>query len=169
MTVRGHAWVTEAVDTSAHDRRAEDFDAFVAANEASLRRALTAEFGPEDGRDAAAAAFAYAWEHFERVRTMDRPVGYLYRVGQSSRRRRREPPVFPEPPSELPLGEPTLVPALRRLSDRQRVCVVLVHAYSWTHEEVAALLGIGVSSVRNHLARGLEHLRTDIGEVQADA
>jgi DNA-directed RNA polymerase specialized sigma24 family protein len=147
----------------------DDFGAFVGRCEPSLRRALTATYGPEDGRDATAAALAYAWEHFERVRAMERPIGYLYRVGQSSRRQRREPVVFPAPPDELPLGEPALVPALGRLSERQRVCVVLVHGYSWTHEEVAELLGIGVSSVRNHLARGLEHLRADLGEVRADA
>jgi DNA-directed RNA polymerase specialized sigma24 family protein len=147
----------------------DEFDAFVAEAEPSLRRALTAAYGPEDGRDATAAALAYAWEHFDRVRAMERPIGYLFRVAQSSRRTRREPVVFPAPPAELPLGEPGLVPALGRLSERQRVCVVLVHGYAWTHEEVGDLLGIGVSSVRNHLARGLQHLRADLGEVRADA
>jgi DNA-directed RNA polymerase specialized sigma24 family protein len=158
-------------DTPAGPVRADEaaFDAFVASCEPSLRRALTAAYGPEEGRDATAAALAYAWEHFERVRSMERPIGYLYRVGQSSRRTRREPVVFPDPPEELPIGEPGLVPALGRLSERQRVCVVLVHGYAWTHEEVADVLGIGVSSVRNHLARGLERLRAELGEVRADA
>jgi DNA-directed RNA polymerase specialized sigma24 family protein len=146
--------------------RAARFERFVGHHEPSLRRALTAGYGPDTGREATAAALAYAWEHFERVEAMDRPAGYLFRVGQSSLRSRREPVVFPAPPEDLPLSEPALVPALGRLSERQRVCVVLVHGYGWSHQEVADLLGVGVSSVRNHLARGLDHLRTDLGEVR---
>jgi RNA polymerase sigma factor (sigma-70 family) len=54
---------------------------------------------------------------------------------------------------------------LQRLSERQRVCVVLVHGYGWTHQEVADLLGISPSSVQNHAQRGLARLRDAIGMV----
>jgi len=37
--------------------------------------------------------------------------------------------------------------ALRKLSQRQRVAVVLVHGYSWTLAEVAELLGLKVTTV----------------------
>jgi RNA polymerase sigma factor (sigma-70 family) len=61
--------------------------------------------------------------------------------------------------------EPALPQALQRLSERQRVCVVLVHGYGWTHQEVADLLGISPSSVQNHAQRGLARLRDAIGMV----
>ncbi len=60
-----------------------EFDAFVADVEARLRIALTALLGPEDGRDAAAAALAYAWEEWDRVSQMANPAGYLYEASIS--------------------------------------------------------------------------------------
>jgi DNA-directed RNA polymerase specialized sigma24 family protein len=38
--------------------------------------------------------------------------------------------------------------------------VVLVHGYSYTHAEVADLLGLSRSSIQNHVERGLAKLRT---------
>ena len=57
------------------------FSTFVVEVEPRLRRALTATFGPEVGREAAAEALAYGWTHWERVGAMDNAAGYLYRVG----------------------------------------------------------------------------------------
>ncbi len=65
------------------------FEAFVRDVEPRLRRALVAAYGFEDGRDAAAEALGYAWEHWERLHDMANLPGYLYRVGQSRRRRFR--------------------------------------------------------------------------------
>ena len=59
--------------------------------------------------------------------------------------------------------EPGLMPALRRLSRRQRQAVVLVHGYSFTQQEVAELLGITRSSVQRHLDRGLDRLKSALG------
>lgn len=93
-------------------------------------------------------------------------MGYLFRVGQSRTRPRKRPVLLPPPGAlGLPEIEPRLVPAVAGLSERQRVCVVLVHAYDWTQPEVADLLGISTSSVQNHLERGLAHLRKAIGAV----
>ncbi len=44
---------------------ADTFEAFVRDAEPRLRRALVAAYGPEQGRDAAAEALAYAWEHWD--------------------------------------------------------------------------------------------------------
>jgi len=63
-----------------------EFEAFVDRVETGLRVALTAVFGPKDGRHAAATALAFAWEQWDRVSQMDNPGGYLYRVGRSSLR-----------------------------------------------------------------------------------
>jgi RNA polymerase sigma-70 factor (ECF subfamily) len=152
-----------------------DFEVFYDEAEPRLRRALVAAYGPDEGRDACAAALAYAWEHWDEVSTMQNPAGYLYRVGQSSRRPRKAPPSWLAGVSVAATGgdgpdvEPALLPALQALTEHQRVSVLLVHGYGWTHEEVGSVLDIGVSSVRNHLRRALDHLRAAIGEVATDA
>jgi hypothetical protein len=42
----------------------DEFEAFVERVEARLRIALVAVFGQDGGRDAAAEALAYGWEHW---------------------------------------------------------------------------------------------------------
>ena len=138
----------------------EGFEAFYRDAEPKLRRALVAALGPEPGREAAAEALAYACEHWERVRGIDKPVGYLYRVGQSRSRSRREPVVFPVPAEVgMPWVEPGLAGALAALSEHQRVAVVLAHGFGWTHSEVGDVLGVAASTVQNHVERGLANLR----------
>lgn len=43
------------------------------------------------------------------------------------------------------------------------MCVVLVHGFQWTHQEVADLLDLSRSSVQNHVERGIESLRRAMG------
>jgi DNA-directed RNA polymerase specialized sigma24 family protein len=143
--------------------RAEEFTAFVRAAEPKLRQALVAMRGVEDARDAVAEGLAYAWQHWDRVRVMANPVGYVYRVARSRARRRLRRPLFPGAGGALPEVEPGLPAALARLPERQRVAVVLVHGWDWTQDEVASLMGVSVSTVRNHLRRGLERLRDALG------
>lgn len=142
----------------------ETFTAFVRETEPRLRAALVAHFGPDRGREATAEALAYGWEHWDRVRSMSNPAGYLYRVGQHTGFRRPRRPVFPVIPQHTePAVEPALPRALAELSRRQRTAVVLVHCYGWTPTEVAEFLDISVSTVRNHLERGMSRLRKAIG------
>lgn len=125
-----------------------------------LSRALLAAYGVERGTEAFAEAMAWAWEHRDQVRTMENAAGYLYRVGQSKSRPRQAPPVFPEPDTiGVPWIEPALPSALRELTENQRVCVVMVHGYGWTHREVAELISVATSTVQNHVERGLDNLR----------
>jgi DNA-directed RNA polymerase specialized sigma24 family protein len=139
----------------------ESFDRFVRVHEPRLRRALVAAYGPERGVEAVAEALAYAWERWDRVRTMDNPAGYLYRVGQSRTRRfARRPVRFPAGETVgVPWIEPGLPGALEDLTDAQRVAVVLVHGYGWQLREVAQLTGVAVTTVQNHVERGLAKLR----------
>lgn len=60
-----------------------DFERFLATAEPRLRTALTAAYGPVNGRAAAVDALSWAWEHWSRLRDMANPVGYLFRVGQT--------------------------------------------------------------------------------------
>lgn len=144
----------------------EDFSVFVRDHEARLRNALTARFGIEFGREAAAEALAYGWEHWDRVGVMDNPIGYLFVVGRdrgrtmAGRRRVLFPDVSQERASWV---EPGLSAAVSALSDRQRTAVLLVHGYDWTQAEVAEVLGISKSSVQRHVERAMARLRRKLG------
>ncbi len=148
------------------DTRTGSFTEFVQAAEPKLRHALISAYGRQEGWEAVAEALAYAWEHWDRIQTMENPVGYLYRVGRSRGRWgfrrprlvREMNPVTAEPP----WVEPALPAALRRLSQRQRTAVMLIKGYGWTYQEVADLTGISVTSVQNHVERALAKLRTDL-------
>jgi DNA-directed RNA polymerase specialized sigma24 family protein len=145
-----------------------DFEEFVRVVEPRLRRALVGCRGVDLAQEAVAEALAYAWEHWSDVQQLDNPAGYLYRVGQSRTRRRREPRL-PSPESlRIPDIEPALIPALLALPERQRGAVWLVHACGWTYAEAAEALGISASAVGTHVGRGLERLRRNL-EVETRA
>ena len=140
-----------------------DFEAFVKAAEPRLSRALAAAYGFEDGQDATAEALAYAFEHWNRLQHIANLPGYLFRVGQTRGRRRRQPVLFAVPDTDDHSFEPGLPAALAGLTQRQRVAVVLVHGYGYTLREVAELTGIRQTTVQNHLNRGLARLRSTLG------
>jgi DNA-directed RNA polymerase specialized sigma24 family protein len=144
-----------------------EFRAFFSVAEPRLRRALVAAYGPERGREAAAEGLAFAWEHWSELRTMNNPIGYLYRVGQSRTRPRKTRAVFGRPDAREPWVEPGLAAALARLSERQRVAVVLVHGFGWSLREVADLTGIAPTTIQNHVERGLARLRAALEALDA--
>jgi len=92
---------------------------------------------------------------------MEHPVAYLYRVGRSAAKKYRRAPAATEPPDEssLPWVEPELEPALRRLSDRQRLAVVLRHSFGYRYDEIAQVMGVSISTVQKHVERALVKLR----------
>ena len=150
------------------DDRQRSFETFVRTDGERLRRVLASQYGVEVGVDAADAALAWAWEHWDRVEAMDNPAGYLYRVartraGRAVERGRRvtlpsEPrSVTDEHSAQVAID---LADALRDLTERQRVAVLMVHAYGWTPTELADLMGLPAVTIRSHLRRGLRRLRT---------
>lgn len=144
----------------------EDFAATVGLH---LRVALVAAYGPEFGRDAAAEAIAYGWQNWERVGAMSNPAGYLYRVGQSAARRefkRRDAFMPGEPDPVLPDFDPGLIPALRSLTEHQRVALVMVHGFGWSQAEVAEVLSVSPSTVRTHIARAIAHMKEALEVVE---
>ncbi len=150
--------------------RVDSFTEFVREVEIRLQTALIARYGPDLGRESAAEALAYGWEHWDRVSEMDNPAGYLYRVATSRvRRLRRRPPRLPEVEQQhWPWVEPGLPAALAGLSDNQRTVVLMVHSFEYTHAETAAALGVSTGTVRKHLERGMAKLRAAL-EVSGDA
>lgn len=144
----------------------DTFSSFVVKHEARLRHALTARFGSEVGKEAAADALAYGWEHWKRVHSMENPVGYLYTVGRDRGRRmsQRHRVLFPTVPVErVPWIEPGLSKAVADLPDRQRTVVLLLHGYGWTQSEVADVLDISKATVQRHGERALVRLRRKLG------
>jgi DNA-directed RNA polymerase specialized sigma24 family protein len=77
----------ETKDLSRSEQDAISFDAFVVEVEPALRRALVASFGAQRGQDALGEALAWAWEHRGSLAELRQPVGFLYRVEQTDRRR----------------------------------------------------------------------------------
>ena len=144
--------------------RVESFTEFARRAEPRLRHALVAAFGPDLGREATAEAIAYGWENWDRLRSMENPIGYLYRVGRTTGTRwLRRPTRLPEPPrSDPPWVEPALPAALNRLSRNQRTAVLLIKGYGLGYREAAELLGMGISTVQKHVDRALRKLRTEL-------
>ncbi|MGI9648482.1 MAG: RNA polymerase sigma factor [Acidimicrobiia bacterium] len=141
------------------------FEAFVRETGPRLRLALISAYGPEVGSEATAEALAYGWEHWGRLRVMENPAGYLYRVGQSrSRRFLRRPVKLPTPRAQsVPVVEPALPKAIAALSRAQRTCVLLVHGYGWSTRETAQVLGLAPSTVQRNSERALRSLRDELG------
>ncbi len=145
------------------------FESFFADTEPKLRRALCATYGPSTGRAATVDALSWAWEHWPRVRDMQNPSGYLYRVGQSATRRYAvvQLPLDRSESAASPAAnfEPRLSAAIDGLSEQQRAVVLLVHGFEWRKSEVARHLDISESTVSEHLRRAIANIR-DFLEVQ---
>jgi DNA-directed RNA polymerase specialized sigma24 family protein len=153
--------------SAASDRR---FAQLIEPAAVTLRRALVARNGVEDGCDAAAEAIAWAWEHRADVEAMDNPLGYLFRVGHSSLRRERRirarrgqwrVEAYVEPSVSF---DSDLFAALRRLTPDQRTAVVLVHMYGFSYTDASDVLDVSEAAVTNHVHRGLRRLRQLLGE-----
>jgi len=140
---------------------------FVLEVEPQLRKALAGHLPEGTVSDAVAEALGYAWEHRERVLTMDRPAGYLYRVAQSRTRRRKQGWMSWDGEDSLPDVEPGLPAALAGLPEGQARAVWLVAACGWRHVEAAEALGVSPSTIATQVQRGLLRLRTSLG-VKAD-
>lgn len=138
---------------------------FLDSTRPRLERALVARYGVDDGVEAADETVAYAVEHWPRISSMANPAGYLFRVGQSygsrlhSRWRRSDLLVDQSATMDGDV-DPDLQMALMKLKPDERVAVVLVHSHGHSYAEVAEVLGVPVTTVANHLNRGLARLRT---------
>lgn len=149
----------------------DEFVGFFERAEPRLHRALVAAYGPVLGREATVDALEWAWRHQERVAEMENPLGYLFRVGQTTARRHfrrgvREEPravsdsVGPIVEHDDEVVDVDLERALADLSTQQRTAVVLAHGHGLPLREVAEIMAISVATVRQHLSRGLGRLRS---------
>lgn len=142
-----------------------DFEDFARLAEPRLRRAFLGAVGIDRMPDAIAEALGYGWEHWEEVREMENPLGYLFRVGQSRTRPRKRPRLPLKASSRIPEFEPQLPGALMALPETQRTSVWLAHGCRWTHAEIAEVLDVSTSTVSTHVNRALARLRSELGVV----
>lgn len=144
-----------------------ELDLFLATTRPALERALTARWGLPAGADAAADALEYAVRNWQRMSAMQNPAGYLFRVGCSRARRdhaRRKRELVAQPAmADAPL-DIDLQRALMKLKWEQRVAIILVHGHGHTYASAAELLDVPVTTITNHINRGLARLRTLLEE-----
>lgn len=138
----------------------------------ALARRLLSD--PADAEDVVMDAFVGLYRRWDVVRQADNPYGYLRAsvVNGSINRRRSlrlaaarlltqiEPAqVSTEQAALADLARDELIPALRKLPDRQRQVLVLRYYEGLSEAEIAATLGCGAGSVKTHASRGLRALQ----------
>lgn len=122
--------------------------------------------------DVAAEAFARAYAHWSRVARLDYREAWVIRVAANlaidlARKGRRR--LAPEPGRHAsdPSGDValrvTVVDALRALPRTQRQALVLRYLADLPEQDVAAALGVRPGTVKSHLNRGREAMRSRLG------
>jgi RNA polymerase sigma-70 factor (ECF subfamily) len=145
-----------------------DFAAWYQAESGRVRTVLAGVCGDAAlAEEATAEAFAKAFARWSKVRALDSPAAWVYRVALNEvrsriRRRRherrylaRQAPATVPPPRE-PATE--LWAALRELSPKARTAVVLRYVADLTEPEVAAAMGVSTGTVGSILSRSRRRL-----------
>ena len=78
--------VFRSVGRGGRDEVAVDGNPVTALEVRRLRQALIARYGVELGSEASSSAVTWAYEHRDRLATIENRVGYLFRVGMSATR-----------------------------------------------------------------------------------
>jgi len=154
---------------------AEPFEAFYRANSDRVYRALALTLGDDDlAREAADEAMLRAYVRWDRVRGLDNPAGWTYRVGLNWatswwRRLRRERPPASDDQHPTATGGPDPAAlaartALDQLPLAQRTVVVCRVLLDLSTAETASALDIAEGTVKSRLARALTALRGTLTE-----
>jgi RNA polymerase sigma-70 factor (ECF subfamily) len=161
------------------EERAEAFEDFFHAHHEPLLRAMYLATGDgHEAEDLAQEAFVRLLERWERVRGLEDPVGYLYRIALNLRRSRlrrlavaARKAVRPGPPpdeQEAIEDRSAVHRALAALPDGQREAVVLVEWLGMSDQRAGGVLGVSPGAVRTRLHRARSALRELLrGEIDA--
>ena len=152
-----------------------DFEQFFQAEYRGLVRAfyvLTAD--QAEAEELTQEAMARAYERWDRVRTMDSPTAYVYRVGVNLNRQRlrhlavrarRLFTITGHPDSQQPLGvRGEIAEAIASLSKGQREAFLLVEWLGISAEEAGRILRIEPGSVRSRVHRARTALRDRLSD-----
>lgn len=144
------------------------FDAFYADHRDEIGRMLALALGDDVlGFEAADEAMARAVRDWATVSGLDRPAGWVYRVGlnwgrsrlrrRSTRRRKAHLVAVDDRHGDRP-RDPELARALADLDAERRAIVVLRFYADWSVAEIAASLELPEGTVKSRLHRTLDHL-----------
>jgi RNA polymerase sigma-70 factor (ECF subfamily) len=166
----------EVVETTAGAVVAVSFDEFFAEHHDRLYRALFFITGnSHDADELCQDAFLKLWERWDRIGTIDDPVGYLFRVALNGFRMRlrraktaaRRALFSHDLPrdafDEIEVRE-DVHSMLRSLPARQRAAVVLTEIYGYGSEEAGRIMHIAPSTVRVLASQGRGALRGARGD-----
>ena len=150
----------------------QDFDSYVAARSAALRRLavlLTGDDGHAD--DAVQSALLSAWRRWDRISRLDNVDAYvrtvLVNAVRTARRGKLREVVGAAPDAATHERADAIVDrdpmwrALRRLPPKQRAVVVLRFYEDLTEAQTADALGCHIGTVKKYTARALDTLRAD--------
>ena len=151
------------------------FERFFGAEYRRLCEALLLLAGnPLEAEDVAQEAMTRVLERWDRVASMESPVGYLYRTAMNVHRNRlrslaaRTRRSFLETPGPDPgatVGEQQDVRrALANLSAKERQALILTDWLELDAAEVGEVLGIKPNAVRVRLHRARTNLRRHLGD-----
>jgi RNA polymerase sigma-70 factor (ECF subfamily) len=145
------------------------FDALVRVHQSRLRgflrRVARGDVALAD--DLAQETFLEAWRKIAQFRGAGSFAGWLSRIGWSRflmEARKRKPELLEDIPERSVETSPDtkldLESAMRRISAAERAALTLCYAQGCSHEEAAAILDMPLGTVKSHVLRGREKLRT---------
>jgi RNA polymerase sigma factor (sigma-70 family) len=146
---------------------ASDFGVWYEANHPRVLAALTVAARSTDiAEDVTAEAFVRAYERWDRVRAMESPGGWLYRVALNVLRRRARRLALERdllrrtaPPAAAPEAlAPEVWQAVGALSERQRTAIALRYVLDLPEAEVAQLMGVARGTASATLATARRRL-----------
>lgn len=148
----------------------DDFEVFFAAEQERLMRACFLLTGnAEEAEELMQDAFLAVWTRWDRVRSMDEPVGYLFRVAmnrhrsalrRAGRAARRAVGLVEGGDAFVLVEEQDVVArALAGVPRRQRQAIVLTELLGFDASAAANLMGVKDVTVRSLASQGRVTLR----------
>ncbi len=133
----------------------------------------------EIAREATDEAFVRAYERWAKVRMMESPGGWLYRVALNELRRRfrrqtlerellRRQHIESVDRETPPVADPRVWDAVRSLPRRQRSAIALRYVLDLTEKEVATTMGISRGAASASLTFARRNLQETLGEEITD-
>jgi RNA polymerase sigma-70 factor, ECF subfamily len=154
------------------DTQRIDFEEWYRTSHPRLVASLLLVTGDLDlTRDAVDEAFARAYARWERVRRMDSPAGWTYRVALNVVRRRQRRRGLERrllrrelPPAAMPAPAGEAWALVGDLPERQRTAVVLRYVADLTQEQIAEAMGVTRGTVASTLADAHRRLEVLLAE-----
>ena len=150
----------------------DEFSRAVLAIKPTLYRICQTQLSsPADREDAVQEAICRAWQKRGALRDPGAFDGWLIRILVNechNIQRQKSHIVLSDSPPELPTAEngqsKALLDAMDALDEKKRLCVLLHHIEGYSVKEVARMLGIGESAVKQRLLRGRRKLKEMLSE-----